>query len=90
MQPDALAPTGEPVWQFKTGTIVWIRLPMMGRDRSILSLVCAIFAATGILMGLLSNDRHHVIYAVALLAACLQLVLALSSLWALRLQKRRS
>ena len=71
--------------------MVWLRLPSgMGQSGSIITLIAGVMIGAEMLMSLLANDRHRWLWSVGLLAASLQIAISASSLWALRIQKKRA
>jgi hypothetical protein len=95
-QAEASSSVPNPVWQWKVGNKVWFNLPTgQGRGVMIFQLILALWIeAEGIMLWLADFGGHHWynhrwISVAVIIGGWPQLLLSGSSLWALRIQKRR-
>jgi hypothetical protein len=81
--------TPAPVWEWQAGNLILLSLPME-LDRSIIILICAVLNGGTMSMQLLISKKWTWVWVTGLAIACLQGGLAIASLWAWRLQKKRA
>jgi hypothetical protein len=89
MEPGQPKSEPRPIWRRKVDHSVWLRLPIgMSPEGLIIYLVAGVMIGIEMVASLLAGDRYRWVCEVGLVAAALQIALAISSLWARHVPKR--